>query len=221
MFEKLRESRLISYEFLLVALLLVLFDKIFFPSEQIYLSYVWPLNMFFLGLAALGVYSAPQKTVRRVFYFFFVGLAFIPFVAEYVFSTYWLSLTGTIVYIVFYLMLFVEIVRQVIKSKKVTASLIFGSLCGYLLLCVVCVFSCLLLEHLIPGSFTGTEGASVPQIYINMTYFSMVTVTTIGYGDMLPLNESARLLASFYGIIGQFYMVALVGIIISKYSSKD
>lgn len=71
----------------------------------------------------------------------------------------------------------------------------------------------------IPNSFKGIEGGAVPDAYNQISYFSLITLTTIGYGDITPANDSARLLAAFWGLIGQFYMVAVVGIIISRYTA--
>ena len=48
----------------------------------------------------------------------------------------------------------------------------------------------------------------------------MVTLATVGYGDITLATETARLTTMFFAISGQFYMVALVGIIISRFTSK-
>jgi len=51
-------------------------------------------------------------------------------------------------------------------------------------------------------------------------YFSFITLTSIGFGDMYPITDMTRLVTAFFGMVGQFYMVAVVGIIISKFTSK-
>jgi hypothetical protein len=56
---------------------------------------------------------------------------------------------------------------------------------------------------------------------MDMVYFSSITLTTIGYGDILPDTHTTKLLASLFGIIGQFYSVVLIGILISKFSSQS
>jgi hypothetical protein len=53
-----------------------------------------------------------------------------------------------------------------------------------------------------------------------MAYFSFVTLTSIGFGDIYPITDMSRLTTAFFGMIGQFYMVAVVGIVISKFSSR-
>jgi hypothetical protein len=218
--QRLKRSRLFEFEFLLFSLLMVLFNKIFVPSEQIYTAYIWPINMIILGLGSIAIYKNPYKIARIIFYLMFGGVAVTPFFAYGIFSNWLLSVFDTLIYITFYLMLFVELIRLITRADQVTLNVILGAVCGYLTLAVVMIFSFLLLETLQPNSFNGIAGLSVPAMYTKFSYFSMITLTTIGYGDITPATESAMLMASFYGITGQFYMVALVGIIISRYGGR-
>jgi hypothetical protein len=48
----------------------------------------------------------------------------------------------------------------------------------------------------------------------------MTSIATVGYGDILPISPEARLITMFFTIAGQFYMVALVGIIISRFTRR-
>lgn len=218
--QRLKGYRLFEFEFLLFALIMVLFNKIFVPSEQIYTAYIWPINMIILGLGAIAVYKNPYKVALLIFYLMFVGVAITPFFTNVIFSDWLLSIFDILIYITFYFMLFVELIRLITRADQVTINVILGAVCGYLTLAVVMIFSFLLLETLQPNSFNGIAGLSVPAMYTKFSYFSMITLTTIGYGDITPSTEPAMLLSSFYGIVGQFYMVALVGIIISRYSGR-
>jgi len=215
-----KASRKIGFEFLLFSLMMVLFNKIFVPNLETYNTYIWPINMVLLGIGSISVYRNKSGLAKGIFYLLFIGIVVIPFITEIVFSNQLFGLIVIVVYILFYLLLFLEVMRQITGDREITLSVVIGSLCGFLLLVVIAIFSFLLLENLLPGSFSFDPNLSIPEKYIEMSYFSMVTLTTIGYGDVLPVNDSAKLLASFYGIIGQFYMVALIGIIISKYSSN-
>jgi hypothetical protein len=121
----------------------------------------------------------------------------------------------------FYGLLFIEVFRQIIRSKDITESIVFGSLSGYLIIVLLATFSFISYFLLNPLGFNGIKGTSIPELYQEFTYFSVITIASIGYGDITPASTTARLLSSFWGIVGQFYMVALVGIIISKFSSKS
>lgn len=56
---------------------------------------------------------------------------------------------------------------------------------------------------------------------MDLVYFSSITLTSIGFGDITPSSYHTKLITAFFGIAGQFYVVVLVGILISKFSSKS
>ena len=58
-------------------------------------------------------------------------------------------------------------------------------------------------------------------VYMDLVYFNSITLTSIGYGDLTPGTHYTKLITAFIGIVGQFYSVVLVGILISKFSSKS
>ena len=72
-----------------------------------------------------------------------------------------------------------------------------------------------------PQSFKGIDFSSPAQTYIDLVYFSSVTLTSIGFGDITPNAYNTKLITSFFGIAGQFYSVVLVGILISKFTSNN
>jgi voltage-gated potassium channel len=78
----------------------------------------------------------------------------------------------------------------------------------------------LLLEFFQPASFNNTTLHNIPEFYNEIAYFSMITFGTIGYGDITPATASARLMSAFFGFASQFYMITLVGIIVSRFSSR-
>ena len=112
----------------------------------------------------------------------------------------------------------VVIVRFLFRSKRVTFDLICASLCVYLLLAIVWAHVYSVVVAAQPGAFLlpDSSGAALQDIRpggdfggVSM-YFSLVTLTTLGYGDIIPLSSSARILASLEAVIGQIYLVVLV-----------
>jgi hypothetical protein len=53
-----------------------------------------------------------------------------------------------------------------------------------------------------------------------MTYFSLVTLATVGYGDILPVTNTARMLAMFQAVFGQFYIAVVVALFVGMYLSQ-
>lgn len=58
-----------------------------------------------------------------------------------------------------------------------------------------------------------------PVIY-QLVYFSFVTLTTVGYGDILPTSDATRMLAAYEAIVGQVFVAIVVGLLVGKYLSK-
>ncbi len=106
-------------------------------------------------------------------------------------------------------------------TKEVRINVIIGSFCGYMLLSMIALFTYLFVENNFPNSFHGIISGRVDLIYNELSYFSFITLTSIGFGDIYPITDMSRLVTAFFGMVGQFYMVAVVGIIISKFTSKN
>lgn len=207
-------------EFLTGALILLLFDKALFINDVFFTQYIWPFNMIVLGIASMGIFNETNKAVRWFKNVLFILSIIIPLLFAQIVQFKWLTEVAFIIYIVYYFLIFVEVLRQIFQKTETNLSVIFGSISGYLLLIVIAQFTYLLIEYNFPNSFTGIELGSIPKIYNQLSYFSMVTLSTVGFGDISPVTDNARLVTMFYTITGQFYMVALVGIIISRFTNK-
>ncbi|MEZ4984699.1 MAG: potassium channel family protein [Saprospiraceae bacterium] len=208
------------YEFLLTALLLLIFDKIFFPNDDFYLRYVWPANMVIIAIASFGIFieKSPRiKALRNVLSSIGIGMPF-AFLAWQ--GQYWFMRTLTLFYILYYSFIFWEVMRQITSAQEVRLNVVIGSFCGYLLLSLVALFSFIFVELNYPHSFGNISYGNTSSIYQELMYFSFITLTSIGYGDIAPLTDMSRLTVAFFGMLGQFYIVAVIGIVISKFTSN-
>lgn len=207
-------------ELLLIALLLLLFDKAFFTNDAFFTKYVWPFNMVILGVASFGIFKERNNSIKLLKNTLFVSSILIPIFFSLIIINAKITQLSFVIYIAYYFLIFIEILRQIFQKAETNLSVVFGSVSGYLLLVVIAQFTYLLIEYNVPNSFSGLEIGSIPKIYNQLSYFSMVTLSTVGFGDIAPLTDTARLGTMFFTISGQFYMVALVGIIISRFNSK-
>ncbi|MHA8066882.1 potassium channel family protein [Aquirufa sp. ROCK2-A2] len=209
------------FEFLLIAFVLLIFDKIFFPNNDIYLKYVWPLNMVVISIASFGIFTEHNKnvkTVRNILSFISVCM---PFAFMFLGQQFWFVQFLTLFYIVYYCFIFAEVMYQITYTKEVRLNVIIGSFCGYMVLSMIALFTYLFIEYNFPHSFHGISVGNTPKIYNELSYFSFITLTSIGFGDMYPITDMSRLVTAFFGMLGQFYMVAVVGIVISKFTSNN
>lgn len=119
----------------------------------------------------------------------------------------------------------VIVLRAIHKEASVSADAIYGAICGYLLVGLAFGHLYCLAESLNPGSFRGTEQFSTPlqvddRHHFILSYFSFVTLTSVGYGDITPGSGTARSLAVFEAMVGQFYIAVLIGELIGKRVSQ-
>jgi hypothetical protein len=111
--------------------------------------------------------------------------------------------------------------RQIAIGNNLSANRIVGAVCVYLMLGVIWALCYALLEAVVPGSFEGlSEHAAGASWNPDWVYFSFVTLTTLGYGDILPQTYSARALSYFEAIVGQFYLAVLVAGLVGAYLSE-
>lgn len=112
------------------------------------------------------------------------------------------------------------IVRTVLTQARVSADTIVGAICGYLLIGVLWTDIYCALEVASPGSFSTSNSspddfADPDRRHATLEYFSFVTLTTVGYGDIFPVARAARALAVVEAIAGQFYLAVLVAGLVS------
>jgi len=78
-----------------------------------------------------------------------------------------------------------------------------------------------LLQEIRPGSFVEAGQASAPASRHSLLYFSLATMTTLGYGDILPVSRPARMIAVLEAITGVFYVAVTVARLVAAYQAKD
>jgi len=110
----------------------------------------------------------------------------------------------------------IVIAWEAVHEHWVTRDTLFGALAVYLLIGVTSTVLYEIIEVTTPGSFTNIQGLSESHLFAELNYFSLVTLTTLGYGDIAPVAPMARTLAATEAIVGQFFVAAVVGLLISR-----
>ena len=112
--------------------------------------------------------------------------------------------------LIFFVMTLKVAARQALFSGEVTVNSIVGSICIYLLLGLIWALLYALISQYIPDAFSGINHADWKQAFPDFVYFSFVVLTTLGFGDLLPVSPIARFLVSMEAIFGVFYMAIVV-----------
>jgi len=162
-----------------------------------------------LGLAALGVsllwYLTPLELRRTA----------LPVIGLWGLFSLWSS---------------IRLVRCLALERQVTGSVLRGALAGYLMLGLAGGLLCAALETLSPGSFAGVplagagEATSPPVWHLNfirLQYYAFITLTTTGYGDVTAETAQAQMLSAALAVGGTFYLAAVLGLLIGRYSMRQ
>jgi hypothetical protein len=120
------------------------------------------------------------------------------------------------------------IIGHLFQRRDVTVDTILGAVVTYLLAAVAFTLVFEIVELLQPGSFSGIPDQARShraELGSSMLYFSFVCITTMGYGDIVPLSNIARPLAVLEGVFGQLYLAVmiarLVGLHIASSHSRE
>jgi ion channel len=119
----------------------------------------------------------------------------------YLVSTAWLLMAMTLGWVV---------ARQVFAKGRVNYHRVVGAVLLYLLIALFFVAAFAFVGLLIPNAFQGIKIEDSPALASNLIYFSFVTLTSTGYGDVLPVHPIARSLCNIETIIGQLYPATLL-----------
>jgi len=109
--------------------------------------------------------------------------------------------------------------RNLLLSGEIDINKIIGAICIYLLLGLNWAMLFLFTNMAIPDSFHGLTATTIGAQFSEFMYFSFVTITTLGYGDLIPVKPLARTFAFLEAIVGQFYVAVLVAWLVGMYLS--
>ena len=127
----------------------------------------------------------------------------------------WALLLAQLCQVAFFLAAAVLVVKSLFITSQQSFDCALGAVCGYLFLGLGWAVSYSVIESFQPGSFAlgesvadfGNRPQRLPQ---ELIYYSFVTLTTMGYGDVRPISPPARTLAWMEAVAGQFYLAVIV-----------
>lgn len=108
------------------------------------------------------------------------------------------------------------VLGRVVRAERVGLDILCGALAVYLLIGVVWAVSYTVIEALSPGAFRlAAPAAGTP--WNQLLYFSLTTLTTLGYGDIVPVGPFARLWSTLEAVTGTLYLAVLIARLVSLY----
>jgi len=122
------------------------------------------------------------------------------------------QLAAYLLFVVYFGLLICSYVKHIARFQKITKNILYAALCLYLIIGLFWGALYTLLNELSPGAYSGIllDRAQGSPIHA-FNYFSMVTLTTLGYGDITPQTAGAGSLCQMEAIVGQFFTAVIVG----------
>jgi hypothetical protein len=117
--------------------------------------------------------------------------------------------------LIFFVTSYISAYKQILFSGKIDRNKLIGSVSLYLLLGNIWTIIYLILILIDHNAFSGLEVANWQQGFARVGYYSFVTLTTLGYGDILPHNHIAEFFVSMEAVTGIFYIAIVVSSLIS------
>jgi len=204
------------FRFLLVAIVSMLALR---PFLEDYAIIGLLTDIFFSLIFLSGAYAFSRQGKA-----FYIALAIVlPALLLEVTSNFFPSEPIEIVKKIFILLFFAYflavILSHIFREEEVTKDLITGAVCAYLLIGMLWTYVFYFLELCNEGSFASAKTFS--QDVWPFLYYSFVTLTTLGYGDMVPLTSPARSLAVLEAVTGQLYLAITIARLVGAHASQS
>ena len=174
-------------------------------------------------IATLMITALGQKGhhTRLVVNIIFVLVMMLIVVAGAVLDRAGFSYAHLILLLGFFIWMTRLLLHKVLFTGAVDGNKIVGAICIYMLLAMIWAMLYLFIAEALPGSFNGLPQAPWLDNFSAAIYFSFVTITTLGYGDISPVLPLARFLVTMEAIVGVFYMAIVVASLIGVRMSSS
>ena len=213
LFFKIRIGRFL---FLLISLMLWLVIQPFL-DEFINISTL--MDIFITVILISAVYAVSQKRVVFIAGILLAITAVIIRWTSHFLDLFPLEAANNIVSALFLGFTIVIILNYLFSEKRITADIIMGAICVYFLMGLMWAMGYSLLEMFDPGSFQIPQSMDIAGP--DFGYYSFVTLTTLGYGDITPLSGPAQSLSTLEAAMGQLYLAVLVARLVGVHISQS
>ncbi|MBU2704651.1 two pore domain potassium channel family protein [Zooshikella marina] len=129
------------------------------------------------------------------------------------------AMLDTFLYIVFFVYVIIRMIKLVFANTVITRDTLYGSMCIYLLFGIWWALCYSFIELLHPDSFHGINAVDGYDVW-GFIYFSYVSLTTLGFGDVVPISRAAQSLTALEAVVGQFYLAVFVGRLVGMHISQ-
>src|SRR5262245_20603881 len=124
----------------------------------------------------------------------------------------------------FLIWVLVVVLREVFRRRTSEVDAVIGALCGFLLILMVFMRVHGLIEALSPDSYRADgppfSERSDAMLVASFQYFSTITLTTVGFGDIVPVTPAARLVTGLEAMVGQLYLAVVIATLVGRVAAR-
>lgn len=205
-----------KYVLILIVLLNILYP---ITSDGSTLSLIL-FEVLYAGLFIVGIFITSDNRLQTTWS---ISIAVLWLVMAVIYAldptNFWKIQISSFILIVFHVTMILVMLRFIFTASSVTLDVLYASTAVYFLLAFLFVPIYGMLETASPGSFMDNT-LHTPMHWQQFVYYSLVTLSTAGYGDVLPISPWARMLAGFEATIGVLYVAILMARLVSLYDAQ-
>jgi hypothetical protein len=208
------------FSYLLIFILMLIAIQ---PLDEAIGRFRIAMDLIVSAILLSAIYAISRKKNHIVIGVLLAAPLLVSLWSAYFFKHAWLPVIGLLCGIAFFAFIIGTILKFIFSQDEISGDLIAGAAVVYLLLAIMWAFAYRVVEMIHPGSFYMAQGHSLEHAF-SFQYYSFVTLTTLGYGDIFPVSTAAKACAILEAVIGQLYLVItiarLVGVHISQSMQK-
>jgi ion channel len=170
-------------------------------------------SLAFSVILLLGLITLTGHKVIQIFFVWITVLIISVRFARLIFGEKWLLVLDILLSMMSLITFVIVLLINVFQKSPVTEHRIRGAVAAYLLIAMIFALGDLLIDFLIPGAFHFPDNVTILgdiQLVRTFYYYSISTLTTVGFGDITPVHPFAQKLAMMEALIGQLYPATLI-----------
>jgi hypothetical protein len=201
----------IAYLFFVIVAMPILYD--FSSTDR-------PLDLILWGMMVVGTWSLFPTARARVAAGILITLMLMLHISLNLEFNYKRQILWLVIHILFVILMLWATAKWVVLAEVVDKNILGAAACSYLLFGILMALVFSLISAANPEAFKGepTEVTMHPLVgghILTFLYYSFVTLTTLGYGDIVPISAAARSLSMAEAIVGQLFIALILGYLVS------
>ena len=203
----------------MILLCLILGLMILVPILQRFVAMRIFVDMFLTAIFISMVYAVSNKKGYVVFGSVLAIVMVTLLWLQYFYPHNWIAAINMITGVLFVAVVITSILGFMFKSAVVSREIIYAAILLYLLAALMWAFAYTFLELVDPASFNIDLTRQEDDVLL-FQYYSFVTITTLGYGDIIPVSVVAKAFSVVEAVVGQLYLVVVVAWLVGMYVSQ-